>query len=91
MATNELNKKISELRELRRMAEELADQISSIEDEIKLHMTATGADTITGPDYKISWKIIESTRLDTKALKAAAPELCARFLKTTSARRFTVA
>lgn len=91
MANNEIFAKVAELRELRRMAEELEAQIEGITDELKAHMNATDTDTITGPDFKITWKAIESTRLDTKALKAAAPELCARFTKTTSSRRFTVA
>ena len=91
MASNELLAKVNELRELRRMAEELSDQITSIEDEIKQHMTATSADTLTGENFKITWKPVTSTRLDSKALKAAAPELYARFTRTTSSRRFIVA
>lgn len=91
MAINEITAKVAELRELRRMAAELADQITTIEDELKACMSAADTDTITGPDFKITWKAVESTRLDTRAFKAAAPELFARFTKTTTSRRFVIA
>lgn len=47
MSIQEINSKIKELRELKRMQEELADEIGTLEDEIKAHMTATETDTIT--------------------------------------------
>lgn len=91
MSMNELESKVSELRELRRMADELAAEIAATEDELKAYMTANNADELHGPSFKITWKAITSSRLDSKALKAAAPELCERFTKTTTSRRFIVA
>ena len=89
MSMNEI--KVKELRELRRMAEELAGEIAAIEDDIKASMAAAATDEISGPTFKITWKPITSSRLDSKALKAAAPELWERFTKTTTSRRFVVA
>ena len=40
MSINEMDGKIKELRELRRMAEELTAEIDSIQDSIKAHMDA---------------------------------------------------
>ena len=40
MDRTELNSKVKELRELRRMAEEIAADIETITDEIKREMTA---------------------------------------------------
>ena len=91
MSMNELESKVSELRELRRMADELAAEIAATEDELKAYMTANNADELHGPSFKITWKAITISRLDSKALKAAAPELCERFTKTTTSRRFIVA
>ena len=91
MSMNELEAKVAELRELRRMADELAGEIAATEDELKAYMTANNADELHGPSFKITWKAITSSRLDSKALKAAAPELCERFTKTTTSRRFIVA
>lgn len=91
MSMNELEAKVAELRELRRMADELAAEITTAEDELKAYMTANNADELHGPSFKITWREVTSSRLDSKALKAAAPELCARFTKQTTTRRFIIA
>ena len=90
MSINEIESKARELKELKLMAEELAAEIATIEDEIKAHMTATDAEQITAGVYKITWKQITSSRLDSAALKKALPEVAARFTKQTTIRRFTV-
>lgn len=91
MSINEMDSKVKELRELRRIAEELAAEIDSIQDSIKAHMDAQGVDTINGTDWKVTYKAVTSSRLDTAALKKALPDLAQQFTKTTSTRRFLVA
>lgn len=91
MSANELEMKVSELRELKRMQEELAGEIAAMEDSIKAHMTATGTDEVKGTDFKITWKEVTSHRLDSKALKAAAPTIWEQFSKATTSRRFVLA
>lgn len=91
MNINEMDGKIRELRELRRMADELATEIDTIQDAIKAEMTAAGVDTLTGSDWKATWKPITSSRIDTAALKKALPDLSQQFTKTTVVRRFCVA
>ena len=91
MSMNELEAKVAQLRELRRMAEELAGEIAATEDSLKAYMTANCTEELYGPSFKITWKPVTSSRLDSKALKAAAPELWQRFSKQTTARRFIVA
>lgn len=91
MSMKDLEKLVSELRELRRMQDELAGEIAATEDTLKAYMTANGADELYGPSFKITWKEVTSNRLDSKALKVAAPELWQRFSKATTSRRFIVA
>ena len=91
MSMTELETKVNELRELRRMADELSGEIAALEDDLKGYMTANGADELHGPSFKITWKPITSSRLDSKALKTAAPELWERFTKTVTTRRFILA
>ena len=91
MSINEMDSKIKELRELRRMADELAAEIESITDSIKASMDIQGVDTINGTDWKVTYKAVTSSRLDTAALKKALPDLAAQFTKTTTARRFCIA
>ena len=81
MSIDTMNSKIKELRELRRMADELAGEIEAIQDEIKAHMTESNTDTLTGIDWKVTWKAVTSKRLDTTALKKALPDVAERFMK----------
>lgn len=91
MLAKNLDSQIHELRELRRMADELAAAIDTIQDAIKAEMTAAGVDVLTGSDWKAVWKPVTSSRIDTTALKKALPDLAAQFTKTSTVRRFSVA
>lgn len=91
MGTLELDSKIKELRELKRMAEELQAEIDGITDTIKAEMTARNVDTLTGADWKATWKEVTSNRVDTAALKKALPDVAAAFTKASTSRRFTLA
>jgi len=88
MSIMEMETKARELQELKRMKEELEAEIASIEDTIKASMG--DQETITAGAFKITWKPVTSSRLDTTALKAALPDVAARFMKTITARRFCV-
>ena len=91
MSMNEMEAKVGELRELRRLADDLAAEIGALEDDLKAYMAANNADELHGPSFKITWKPITSSRLDSKALKTAAPDLWERFTKTVTTRRFILA
>ena len=91
MSVDVMNEKVKELRELRRMWEDLATEIASIEEELKDHMDWCGMDMLLGMDWSITWKSVASSRLDTAALKKALPVVVERFTKTTTCRRFCVA
>ncbi len=91
MSKKELCSQIKNLRELTRMADELNAEIEATKDAIKALMTEQGVDTLTGDDFKVTWKPISSSRLDSKALKAALPDVYSRFCKTSTTRRFSVA
>ena len=90
MSNTEIQSKVNELRELRRMADELTAEIESIQDAIKAHMTASGVDSLTAGAFKVTWKEVTTTRVDAAALKKALPEVAARFSRTATVRRFTV-
>ena len=89
MSTTELEMKIRELRQLQSLIEEAQAEAEGIRDAIKAHMG--DSEELLAGEYKITWKSVTSSRLDSKALKAAAPELVERFTKTTTTRRFCVA
>ena len=89
MSTHELERKVRELRQLQSLIEEATQEAEAIKDAIKLHMG--DAEELRAGEYKVRWTRCTTTRVDVSALRAAAPELVARFTKTTVTRRFTVA
>ena len=89
MTTTELEMKIRELRQLQQLIEEAQAEAEGIRDAIKAHMGAQ--EELREGGYKITWKPVTSSRLDTAALRAALPEVAARFTRTSTARRFCVA
>ena len=91
MSHIELSNAVAELRELRRMADEIAAEIDGITDSIKQHMDAAQVDTLSGNDWKVTYKAVTSSRLDTTALKKALPDIAERFTKQTTTRRFLIA
>jgi predicted phage-related endonuclease len=81
---------VDQIRELTRMQEELAQEIASLQDQIKADMIAANVDTINGTDFKITWKSYTKTTFDSKALKNDLPELAAKYSKTSEYKRFLV-
>lgn len=82
---------VQDIRELTRMKEELEAEITAAQDIIKAEMSAQQVDTLTGADFKITWKEVISSRIDTTALKKALPELCEQYTKQTTTKRFCIA
>ena len=91
MSKTEMTSKVRELKELKAMADELAAEITAIEDSIKADMAAQGVEEITVDVYKVRYKTVKSSRFDTTAFKKAMPDLAAQFMRETESRRFTVA
>ena len=88
MSNPNLTPKITELMELKRMRDELDAEIQAAEDEIKAAMGDD--DTLLAGPFKVTWKTVTSSRLDSTALKKVLPEIAARFMKQTTTRRFSI-
>lgn len=86
-----INEIMAQLAQYNRMKEETDAIIDGLKDEIKAYMTENGLETLTGDEHKAIYKAVESSRLDSKALKAELPEIAARYTTTTSTMRFTFA
>ena len=89
MSYKELERKIRELRQLQALIEEAQSEAEAIKDIIKKHMGE--AEELRAGEYKVTWKAVTSSRLDTAGLKKAAPDLVAAYTKVTTSRRFVVA
>ena len=88
MSNPNMEAKVKELMELKRLKEELEAEIAAAEDAIKAVMG--DEELLLAGSYKVSWKTFTSSRLDTTALKKALPEVAATYTKTTTGRRFSV-
>ena len=86
MSINEIESKVRELRQLQALVEEAEAEMETIKDAIKAHMG--DSEELRAGEYKVTWKAVTASRLDSKALKAALPEVVERFTKTTTTRRF---
>ena len=91
MTTTEMIDKVQELRELKRMQEELAVEIEAIQDSIKAEMIAQDVETLAGTDWKVTYKSVTTSRLDATALKKTLPDIAAKFMKQTTTKRFLLA
>ena len=89
MSINELEMKCRELRQLQALIDEAQAEAETIKDAIKAAMG--DSESIQAGEYKITWKAITSSRIDTTALKKALPDVAERFTKETTTRRFCVA
>lgn len=89
MSTQDIERKIKLLREMQRMAEEAQAEAEALKDEIKAYMG--DSEELTAGEYKITWKRVESARVDTVALKRAMPQIAEAFTRTTTTRRFCIA
>ena len=73
MSINEIERKVREMRELQALIEEAAAEVEALKDEIKAAMG--DAEEVHAGEYRITWKVVTSSRIDTAALKKALPDL----------------
>ena len=90
MGTIELNRKVTELKELEQYAKEIEAEIESIKDQIKAEMTARDTDEMTSGVFTIRWKEVTSSRFDGKKFKAEHEELYKAYQTKTTTKRFTI-
>ena len=88
MSNKEMESKARELRQLQALIEEAQQEAEALKDALKAAMGS--AESVTAGEYKITWKNVTSSRIDTGALKKAMPEIAAAFTRETTVRRFSV-
>ena len=84
----DINIMFSELAQYTRIMEEATATVDSLKDEIKRYMEEHNTDVITGNEHKATYKAVQSSRIDTTALKKDMPDIAAQYTKTTETKRF---
>lgn len=85
-----LTAQLKELKDLRAMRDDLADQITAIEDEIKGAMERNKMTVLETSAGTATYKMIASKRFDTTAFKADHERMYTQYLKDSEYKRFTV-
>ena len=88
MSNPNMESKVKELLELKRMKEELEAEIATMEDEIKQVMGEE--ETLLAGAFKVTWTPYTSSRFDSTRFKKDYAELAAAYTKTITTRRFSV-
>ena len=88
MSNPNIEAKVKELMELKRMKEEIEAEISSMEDSIKAIMG--DEETLLAGAFKVSWKPYTSSRFDSTRFRKEHAELAAAYMKQTTTRRFSI-
>lgn len=89
MNEHEIYTKLQEMKSLQRLIEEAEAEIEAIKDAVKSHMG--NSEELRAGEYKVTYKSVQSTRIDTTALKKAMPDIARAFTKESTIRRFCVA
>ncbi|MCD8121276.1 MAG: YqaJ viral recombinase family protein [Clostridiales bacterium] len=82
------DEKLKRREELVHQLKALEQEQRQIDQEIKLFMG--GNEAAYNQEYRISWKEVVSSRLDTGRLKVERPEVYQNYLRQNSTRKFTV-
>ena len=88
MSNPNMESQIKELLELKRMREELDNEIQAAEDAIKQVMG--DEETLLAGAFKVTWTPYTTSRFDSTSFKKDHAELAAAYTKITTSRRFSV-
>ena len=88
MNTNELIKKIEELKELEALIREAEAEVEALKDEIKMEMQ--NREEMNVGRYIVRYKVVKSDRFDNKKFKDDCPDVYKMYVMSTCSRRFTI-
>ena len=90
MTTIEMTNKVKTIKELEALIAEAQQEAEAIKDEIKAEMTAQGVEEIVVDIFKVRYKVVTSSRFDSKSFKSKYADLFNEYSKTTESRRFSI-
>ena len=90
MTERMIENRVQKLRALEAEAEAIQEKADAIRAELKAGLEEKGVDELQTASFTLRWKEVVSNRLDSKALKAAMPDIYGQFCKASATRRFTI-
>ena len=90
MTERMIENRVQKLRALEAEAKAIQEKADAIRAELKADLEEKGVDELKTRNFVLRWKEVVSNRLDSKALKAAMPDIYGQFCKASATRRFTI-
>jgi len=90
MGTKEVEQKARRLKTLKNRQEELQAEIDQLENDLKEDLEQRGVDELRAGPFTVIWKMIHSTRFDSKRCRAENPQIYNLYAITSSYRKFSV-
>ena len=90
LSNQELTATVRELRELKAMAAEIADEIETLEDTIKAEMTERNTEELIVDVFRVRWSAVVSSRFDAIAFRNTHADLYKQYSKLVETKRFTI-
>lgn len=81
---------IESLKEWEALAEEAAEMVDSLKDQIKAEMTARNVEELEAGQYIARFTTVLSNRFDSTAFKKVMPDVYKAYTKQVTSRRFSV-
>ena len=90
MRTDDMIKKIEEIKELESMIAELKAEMESYKDELKAELTEREVEELEAGQYIVRYTDVLSNRLDSSRMKKDLPELYKSYTKQVASKRFSI-
>ncbi len=90
MSTKDVEQKARRLKLLKNRQEELQAEIDQIEADLKADLEYRGVEELHAGPFTVIWKMIHSTRFDSRRCKAENPQVYNLYTINSSYRKFSV-
>ena len=90
MGIREVEQKAKRLKILRNKQEALQAEIDQLESDLKADLEFRGVEELQAGPFTVIWKMMHSTRFDSKRCKQENPQLYSQYAISSSYRKFSV-
>ena len=90
MGTREIEMKARRLKMLKNKQDAMQAEIDQLEADLKADLERRGVDELQAGPFTVIWKMIHSTRFDSKRCKAENPQIYSLYTIPSSYRKFSV-
>ena len=90
MSSREIEQKVKRLKMLKNKQNEMQSEIDQIEADLKADLEYRGVEELRAGPFTVIWKMIHSTRFDTKRCKLENPQIYDLYTISSNYRKFNV-